>query len=359
MAINPMQRKANNSFILGILITLLITGLIIGFLIMQLVNLNKEIENMNQGRTSVYALKNLVKSGDMITADMLKKIEVDSGTIPKNAITAASDLSNYSLCDEDGRAIKISSTDSEGNYKYVIEVNGVNVDLNKDTSTEEYYYNRRKDNGIEERVYVKLSEQPLIAKVDLDANTLLTSTTIARGELIKDDLRIQEYNIITLPTQLTTGDIIDIRLRLPSGQDYIVLSHKEVEIPIANGVESLDCIWLNLSEIETLTMSNAIVEAYKIEGAKLYATKYVEAGNQEAAVQTYLPSQEVINLIKADSNIVEIAKNELASRLGNYETIRKPINSAGKDEDAVIDGVQDEIQRLQVEREKYLESLGM
>lgn len=31
MAINPMQRKAQNSFLLGILVTLLITGLIIGF----------------------------------------------------------------------------------------------------------------------------------------------------------------------------------------------------------------------------------------------------------------------------------------------------------------------------------------
>ena len=33
MAMNPMQRKANNSFLLGIVITLLITGTIIGFLI--------------------------------------------------------------------------------------------------------------------------------------------------------------------------------------------------------------------------------------------------------------------------------------------------------------------------------------
>ena len=44
MAMNPMQRKANNSFLLGILITLLITGLIIAFLIFQLSNLNKQMQ---------------------------------------------------------------------------------------------------------------------------------------------------------------------------------------------------------------------------------------------------------------------------------------------------------------------------
>ena len=41
MAINPMQRKAQNSFLLGILVTLLITGLIIGFLVLQLTKLTK------------------------------------------------------------------------------------------------------------------------------------------------------------------------------------------------------------------------------------------------------------------------------------------------------------------------------
>ena len=44
MAMNPMQRKANNSFLLGIVITLLITGTIIGFLIFQVMNLNEELQ---------------------------------------------------------------------------------------------------------------------------------------------------------------------------------------------------------------------------------------------------------------------------------------------------------------------------
>ena len=42
MATNPMQRKARNSFLLGMLVMLLIAGAIIAFLIMQLMDKMKK-----------------------------------------------------------------------------------------------------------------------------------------------------------------------------------------------------------------------------------------------------------------------------------------------------------------------------
>ena len=42
MATNPMQRKARNSFILGMLVMLVICGVIIAFLFIQITNLNKK-----------------------------------------------------------------------------------------------------------------------------------------------------------------------------------------------------------------------------------------------------------------------------------------------------------------------------
>ena len=42
MAMNPMQRKANSSFLMGMLLTLLVCGAIIAFLFMQLTKLNEE-----------------------------------------------------------------------------------------------------------------------------------------------------------------------------------------------------------------------------------------------------------------------------------------------------------------------------
>ena len=73
-------------------------------------------------------------------------------------------------------------------------------------------------------------------------------------------------NVIALP-----GDYIDIRFQLPSGQDYIVLSKKKVLMSSQTG------IWLKLSELELLTINNAIVEAWTIKGSKIYAIEYSEA----------------------------------------------------------------------------------
>lgn len=365
MAINPMQRKANNSFILGILVTLLITGCIIGFLIMQLSKVNKEMEEMKASRESVYVLKQAVKSGDLITEEMFKKIEVDSGTIPQNAITVKSDLANYSICDKNERPIKIIGVDSEGNNQYAIVIGEQDVALKKDTTSGEYYYENRKSDGTTENVYVEFLNQPLLAKVDLEANTLITDSVIRRGALVTDDVRTQEYNIITLPTQLASGDVIDVRLRLPDGQDYIVVSHKTVTVPTIGNIDSASCIWIEMNETETLSMSAAIIEAYQMIGAKLYATKYVEAGNQDAAIPTYLPPDKTLAFMQKNPNALEEAKREIFARNNDSDykaTVRNPINSAVNNEDAqdnVEDKVQEEIQGLQEEREQYLDSLDV
>lgn len=48
MAKNPMQRKARNSFILGMFITLVITGIIIGLLVFKLINIKMIIKKKNK-----------------------------------------------------------------------------------------------------------------------------------------------------------------------------------------------------------------------------------------------------------------------------------------------------------------------
>ena len=54
MASNPMQRKARNSFLLGMVVMLLITGVIIGFLFMQLMNKNKKEKEELKARVNAY-----------------------------------------------------------------------------------------------------------------------------------------------------------------------------------------------------------------------------------------------------------------------------------------------------------------
>ena len=50
MATNPMQRKARNSFLLGMLVMLLITGIVIAILFMQLMNKTKIFTHHSSGR---------------------------------------------------------------------------------------------------------------------------------------------------------------------------------------------------------------------------------------------------------------------------------------------------------------------
>ena len=73
MAINPMQRKARNSFLLGMLLMLVIAGAIVALLILQLKNYrDKELEEQ-RASVNIAILNQDVKSGQIITADIHKQ----------------------------------------------------------------------------------------------------------------------------------------------------------------------------------------------------------------------------------------------------------------------------------------------
>ena len=200
-----------------------------------------------------------------------------------------------------------------------------------------------------------------IAKIDLSAGTILTDSMVEESEnKTTKDSRLQEYNMISLASHIASNDYIDIRLRMPSGLDYIVVSKKRLESsPVG---ESANTVWMKLSEDEILTMSNAIVESYITEGSLLYAAKYVEPGMQEEATPTYVPSANVQYLISSDSNITNEAKNALITRYNNNTNIRENINGekpsdADEASSLVSSGTQTEIQTTQEQRQQYLQSL--
>lgn len=396
MAMNPMQRKANNSFLLGIVITLLITGTIIAFLIFQVMNLNKTIKEKEASLTKVYVLSEDVKSGQIITSDLLKTQKVFLNTVPENAVSDLEILDTYYLADEQGNQaytgykVKDSSNliaglqdNNKDGYKILsydeynsltdeiknalvetksvqyITRNNQKCEILFDEDTSKYYILVPENNN---NNYTKevLESMPLIAKIDMSANTIVTPQMVAEGQKTKDDVRSQEYNVITPYSQLQTGDYIDVRLRTPDGRDLIVVSKKKVTIPTISDIDTVNCMWLNLTEDETLMMSCAIVESYKMNGAKLYAAKYVEPGMQNALTPTYVPNNETRALIERDPNIVQEAKNKLL-RVLQTELVRPGIDSAVNHEDAadnVTDKTEEEIKGLQEERELYIESLG-
>ena len=359
MATNPMQRKARNSFLLGVLCTLVLAGIIIAFLILQLKNYRDKEAEEQANSVKVWVLSQDVISGQVITTDMLTQQVINKNLVPSNAIGDMSILSNYALTDKEGNEV---ITEYRNNVATLyLSMNGTRYEIKIEDQTESYYIER---NGNKE--YIELSEDPIIAKVNMNKNSIITIDMISKSEEITtNDLRKQEYNMLVLPTQLETGEYVDVRLALPSGQDYIVVSKKQVEIPQINGIDSDDTIWLKLTEDEIITMNNAIVDAYRVLGAKLYVTPYTEAGIQEAATPTYVPTGEVMQLISDNPNIIQDAKNALISRYNaNQGTVRNnvinpAINSNGEEgENNLQTKVEESITNTKEERQEYLESLG-
>lgn len=87
MAMNPMQRKANNYLLMGILGTLLVTGLIIVFLFIQLNTLQQEKKAQEAAMKKVYVVNANIKSGEIVSYDKLKQIAVSSSVIPENVLS--------------------------------------------------------------------------------------------------------------------------------------------------------------------------------------------------------------------------------------------------------------------------------
>lgn len=292
MAINPMQKKARNSMLLGIVIGLLIGMIAVLVLYLQLNKLNKELEERKASTKIAYVLVDDVKSGEKINIANVKSVEVTADAFPSDAISTA------------------NLTDTT------------------------------------------------IAKVDLKKGTVLSNAIVVESnEQTTADLREQEYNMIVLPQYLEENDYIDVRLMLPTGQDYIVLSKKRVK----SATE--DTIWIDVGEDEIVTMSNAIVEAYIMKGSKLYATTYTEPGNQNNATPTYPVSREVLELINSDPNIRETAKNSLWQRY-NASQRNGAINSAiGNYQDSALQNIEnnleEEITKSKEARQEYLEKLGV
>lgn len=357
MATNPMQRKARNSFLLGMLLTLVVAGLVIALLFIQLKNYKDKEAEEQANSVKVWVLGQNVISGQVITTDMLTQQVVNKTLVPANAVGNITILDNYALEDKEGN--EIITEYKNNNSTMYLSKDGTKYELTlEDTGNYSYTENR-------EKKYVELAQVPIIAKVDMNKNTIITPEMISKSdEKVTDDLRKQEYNMLQLQTQIESGEYIDVRLSLPNGLDYIVVSKKQVEIPQINGNDSVDTIWLKLKEDEILAMNNAIVESYKILGSRLYVTPYVEAGMQEAATPTYVPSGEVINAIRNNPNIIQTAKDALVSRYSQNASVRNDyINSAistsgAEGEENVKTKVQESVTATKTERQEYLDSLS-
>ena len=75
MSSNPMKRQARNSFLLGMVISILIAAVIIVLLFLQMKNLKEANQKYENNKAEVAVLTQNVKSGDVLTIDMFQQVE--------------------------------------------------------------------------------------------------------------------------------------------------------------------------------------------------------------------------------------------------------------------------------------------
>lgn len=312
MAMNPMQRRARNSFLIGFLVALIIMSLVVVLLLNKVKTANEALEALKKKQSRVLVAAKDLKSGDLLNINEDFKTEEVQTTVNNSEVISEDDWKFY----EDGELVTKLNSDGSEKVKQVM------------------------------------------LKIDVPQGEIVTKDMIVEiDEQTKDSDRIIEYNMFVLPSTLKNNDYIDIRFLLPSGKDYIVLSKKRV----------LGCndttVWLQVSEEEILLLNNAIVEAYTISGSKLYASLYAEAGMQGASEATYLASSDVMRLILSDPNILDEAAKALgdrwqinmSERVDNFDKALYPYLDS--QDSLVASGTSQEVSSIKAARQNYVKSL--
>lgn len=314
MAMNPMQRRARNSFLIGFLASLIIMALVVLALLYRIKSINDAKEAIEQLQKKLYVAASDLKSGEVLDFNADFKMDTVQTTMD---VTNIIDETDFQFFDNDGNIV----------IKY-------------------------NDDGSEK-------SKQMMMKIDVPAGTIVTKDMIVETEEeITDTQRIQEYNMIILPSQLKNGDYVDIRYSLPNGQDYIVLSKKRVLGTNAS------TIWIKLDEIELSLMNSAIVDSYYYTGSKLSAVPYVEPGMQSASKPTYPASPDALNLIRLNPNILDEIKADYANRYAsvaenrvrNFEAILDSIPTEDR-QSMVQSGNSDEIEAIKSARQDFVSNL--
>lgn len=310
MAMNPMQRRSRNSFFIGFLVALIIMALVVAFLLMKMKAINEEKEALLQKQITVYVAASDLESGQVVTLDENFMMSTVQTTLDQSQIISEED---FQVLGEDGLPV-----------------------YNDDGSTK---------------------QKEVVVKVNVPAGAIVTKDMIAdSGDENTDSDRIQEFNMISLPSQLKNGDYVDVRMSIPNGQDYIVLAKKKVL-----GTTSTS-VWFKLNELEMQLLSSAIVESYYYTGSKLYAVPYTEPGMQEAAIPTYPVKQDVLRQIRNNPNILNDIREEYErtyqseDRVTYFETPLSLIPEEDKNS-MVSAGNSDEREAIKSAREEFVSSL--
>lgn len=344
MAINPMQRRTRNSLIIGLLIGLLITAIVAGLLIYQISLVKNDLKKEKEkAKRVVVAAKDIVANtiiseADVVTETIITNVSVAnivgtdhiSGT--KALTENTTSVSNIKVSDVksiSGKTIKLATSTPSDNTEtpttsLVPSTGSVET---PNTQTPGTPSTTNTPGSTIQTPQLEEQKGKLLAKVDIPKGSIITKDMVKLTEdkaVDHDKLREVEYSNVLLPSELKDQETVDIRIAFPDGTDYIVLAKKIVYKADAN------TIWLHVDEHEILRMNSAIVESYFIKGSKLYAVNLTDPGIQSKANQTYLVRDVVASLIKANPNIPDQIRTQIAggtNRQGDMDQLESKVEA--------------------------------
>lgn len=153
-------------------------------------------------------------------------------------------------------------------------------------------------------------------------------------ELIVGTERAVETRAVLLQTNLEDGDLVDVRLRYPNGEEYVVLAKRSChEMDKIEGR-----VTFFLTEEEILCLSSSIVDCVQYD-ASLYTVRYLRDKKQISATVNYIPREDVCQLMVDNPNIIGESelylqkkyRKPLEKRLKNWSNQVKQIGKIEQD----------------------------
>ena len=135
-------------------------------------------------------------------------------------------------------------------------------------------------------------------KAGLGQGTILSESMVSDYELTRD-LRYLDVMIDDLPIGLEVGDYVDLRFRFTFGQNFVVMSHKQV-VEINKNV-----LKLVVDEKDIHSYESVLKDRAQYVGCRTSAVQYIEGGIQDAGLNYYPMRVDVMSTLVQDPNIKE------------------------------------------------------
>lgn len=202
-----------------------------------------------------------------------------------------------------------------------------------------------------------ITKEMLVGKksvIDIDRYLPITLSMIKSEDNKISSQRLYEFDYIRLPYLLESGEVVDIRIALPNGQEYVVLSKKNIHhFERSKEDVHIGLISLEIDEEESLSMSSARIDMLLNEDSRIYMVKYTNPENQIKSIVTYPMNQSVIRLLK-QGKIATDLKKMVDNRNMLNQALKELFDEDGKDfvevaqEDIKVEEVSDKSEDLKI-----------